>query len=170
MHVLSDRSGLPVVVGVSSGNTHEGEALKPIVTELQTRRDPRHGRCVKPGKLYADKAYDRNDLRRRLRGKRIAVRIARKGVESSQRLGRHRGVIERTMSWLIGYRRPPSATNATPATTWPFSGSLPHCAATSGSSGSPHRTRSQTGVLPSPSGPSTGPLRSARPCPVPTLA
>ncbi|WP_420538112.1 transposase [Nonomuraea pusilla] len=67
MHVLSDRSGLPVVVGVSSGNTHDSQGLKPMVTELQTRRDPRHGRCGKPGKLHADKAYDRDDLRRWLR-------------------------------------------------------------------------------------------------------
>jgi hypothetical protein len=28
-----------------------------------------------------------------------------RGVDSSQRLGRHRWVIERTMSWLTGYRR-----------------------------------------------------------------
>ncbi|CAM5517801.1 hypothetical protein SCYAM73S_01123 [Streptomyces cyaneofuscatus] len=31
--------------------------------------------------------------------------IARKSVESSQRLGRRRWVVERTMSWLSGYRR-----------------------------------------------------------------
>ena len=30
---------------------------------------------------------------------------AREGVESSQTLGRHRWVIDRTMSWLTGYRR-----------------------------------------------------------------
>ncbi|MEU7769108.1 transposase, partial [Nocardia sp. NPDC049190] len=28
---------------------------------------------------------------------------AGKGIESSQRLGRHRWVIERTISWLTGY-------------------------------------------------------------------
>jgi transposase len=39
------------------------------------------------------------------RDKRIGVRIARKGIESSERLGRRRWVIERTMSWLSGYRR-----------------------------------------------------------------
>lgn len=33
------------------------------------------------------------------------MRIARKGIESSERLGRRRGVIERTMSWRSGYRR-----------------------------------------------------------------
>jgi transposase len=34
-----------------------------------------------------------------------AVRIARRGVESSERLGRHRWKAERTIAWLAGYRR-----------------------------------------------------------------
>ncbi len=33
------------------------------------------------------------------------VRIARKGIESSQRLGRHRWVVERTFAWLNSFRR-----------------------------------------------------------------
>jgi transposase len=33
------------------------------------------------------------------------VRIARRGIESSQRLGRHRWVVERTVAWLNRYRR-----------------------------------------------------------------
>jgi transposase len=33
------------------------------------------------------------------------VRIARKSIESSEHLGRQRWVIERTVSWLYGYRR-----------------------------------------------------------------
>jgi hypothetical protein len=36
---------------------------------------------------------------------RLTPRIARKGVESSQRLGLHRWTIERTMAWLAGRRR-----------------------------------------------------------------
>lgn len=59
----------------------------------------------KPQRLHADKAYDVPHLRRWLWGKHIGVRIARKGIESSQRLGRRRWVIERTMSWLTSYRR-----------------------------------------------------------------
>jgi hypothetical protein len=31
--------------------------------------------------------------------------VARKGIESSTRLGRHRWVVERTVSWLAGCRR-----------------------------------------------------------------
>ncbi|WP_437113188.1 transposase [Streptomyces griseoviridis] len=58
-----------------------------------------------PCGLHADKAYDVRRLRRWLWGQHIGVRIARKGIESSERLGRRRWVIERTMSWLTGYRR-----------------------------------------------------------------
>jgi transposase len=35
----------------------------------------------------------------------ILIRIARKGIESSQRLGRHRWIIEACLSWLLRYRR-----------------------------------------------------------------
>ncbi len=31
--------------------------------------------------------------------------IARRGIETSDRLGRHRWVIERSLTWLTGYRR-----------------------------------------------------------------
>jgi transposase len=36
---------------------------------------------------------------------RITPRIARRRIESSARLGRHRWVIERSLAWLVGYRR-----------------------------------------------------------------
>ncbi|MFJ2277198.1 IS5 family transposase [Streptomyces sp. NPDC087866] len=85
--------------------THDSLALKPMVEGLQTRHDPHRGRHFKPQRLHADKADDVPHLRKWLRGKHIGVCIARKGVESSERLGRRRWVIERTMSWLTGYRR-----------------------------------------------------------------
>jgi hypothetical protein len=40
-----------------------------------------------------------------VRSRIIAVRIARRGIESSAALGRHRWVIERTMAWLFGCHR-----------------------------------------------------------------
>jgi transposase len=36
----------------------------------------------------------------------ITSRIARRGIESTEKLGRHRWKIERTIAWLGGYRRP----------------------------------------------------------------
>jgi transposase len=62
-------------------------------------------RRKRPDKLHADKAYDLPRCRRYLRQRGIRNRIARKGIESSQRLGRHRWVIERTLAWLNQYRR-----------------------------------------------------------------
>ena len=35
----------------------------------------------------------------------MAPRIARRGIDSSQRLGRHRWVIERTFAWMNRFRR-----------------------------------------------------------------
>jgi transposase len=40
-----------------------------------------------------------------LRRRGITPRIARRAVESSRRLGRHRYVVERSLAWLVGYRR-----------------------------------------------------------------
>ncbi len=66
----------------------------------------RPGRLRKrPKKLHADKGYDFPRCRKALRKRGIKARIARRGVESSERLGRHRWVVERTLSWLNRYRR-----------------------------------------------------------------
>jgi transposase len=59
----------------------------------------------RPAKLHADKAYDAAILRRDLRTRGITPRIARRGVDSSERLGRYRWVVERTFAWLLGCRR-----------------------------------------------------------------
>ena len=40
-----------------------------------------------------------------LRQRGITPRIARRGVESSQRLGRHRWKVERSLAWLLANRR-----------------------------------------------------------------
>lgn len=102
---MSDRNGLPLTVAVSAANTHDSLALKPLVMAIpavKSRRGPRRSR---PEKLHADKAYDQPALRRWVRDQGIKVRIARKGIESAEKLGKHRWVIERTMAWLTGYRR-----------------------------------------------------------------
>ena len=59
----------------------------------------------RPEKLHADKGYDYAFCRRALRERGIRARIARRGVESSERLGRYRWVVERTGAWLNQFRR-----------------------------------------------------------------
>ena len=59
----------------------------------------------RPAKLHGDKGYDYPTCRRMLRQRGITPRIARRGVESSQRLGRHRWKVERSLAWLLANRR-----------------------------------------------------------------
>jgi hypothetical protein len=47
-----------------------------------------------PHKLHADKAYESAALRQGLEERLILPRIARRGVESSEHLGRYRWVVE----------------------------------------------------------------------------
>ena len=72
------------------------------IPPIRSRRGPRRRR---PARLHGDKGYDYDHLRRWLRSRGIVPRIAHKGIESSIRLGRHRWVVERTVSWLAGCRR-----------------------------------------------------------------
>ena len=103
--MLTDRSGLPLAVAVSAANTHDSLALIPLVQAVPAIRSRRGPRRRRPDKLHADKGYDYDQLRAWLRARGITPRIARRGVETSQRLGRHRWVIERSIAWLTGYRR-----------------------------------------------------------------
>ncbi|MFH0246320.1 IS5 family transposase [Streptomyces sp. HK10] len=100
IHLITDRNGLPLSVGISGANTHDSQALVPLVRGIPPIRSRR-----RPGRLYGDKGYDYAHLRRWLSRRGIRHRIARKGVDSSTRLGRHRWVVERTVSWLAGCRR-----------------------------------------------------------------
>ncbi len=78
------------------------DAIRPI---RGTRGRPGRPR-KRPKKLHADKGYDYfARCKKALRKRGIKARIARRGVDSSERLGRHRWVVERTLSWLNRYRR-----------------------------------------------------------------
>jgi transposase len=103
--VLTDATGLPLAVAVSAANTHDSRALIPLVQAIPAIRSRRGPRRRRPGRLHADKGYDYDHLRAWLRARRITPRIARRGVETSERLGRHRWVVERSLAWLTGYRR-----------------------------------------------------------------
>jgi transposase len=82
--------------------------LEQLVDAVPAVKGPRRrpGRPRKrPGKLHGDKGYDYPRCRRALRRRGITPRIARRDIESSQKLGRHRYVVERSLAWLVGYRR-----------------------------------------------------------------
>jgi transposase len=106
-HVLCDRNGLPLHVLATGANAHDSTMLAPLLDTnpgVRERQGPGRPRR-RPGKLHADKGYDYPRCRRYLQRRGIGVRIARRGIEDSTRLGRVRWVVERTISWLLSFRR-----------------------------------------------------------------
>jgi transposase len=90
---------------VTAANTNDSLAFEALLDDLPTVRTPAGGWRCRPEKVHADKAYDHRGCRGYLTRRGIKVRIARRGVESSQRLGRHRWKAERSIAWLAGCRR-----------------------------------------------------------------
>lgn len=91
---------------MTAANVHDSRMLAPLLDALRPIRTGRRGRPRRrPAKLHADKGYDYCRCRRACVARGVRHRIARKGVESKTRLGRHRWVVERTMAWLARYRR-----------------------------------------------------------------
>jgi IS5 family transposase len=90
---------------LSAANIPDGKMMEATLEALEPIRRPLGRPRKRPAKLHADKAYDAAERRQALRRRGITPRIARRGVESSQRLGRHRWVVERTHSWMNRFRR-----------------------------------------------------------------
>lgn len=104
-HLVVDRRGTPLGVRLSPANRHDSLMLAPTLDAVPGVRHGRGRPRKRPKKLHADKAYDGRRCRTECRARSIMPRIARRGVETSERLGRHRWVVERTFAWLNRFRR-----------------------------------------------------------------
>jgi transposase len=105
-HLVTNARGTPLGLTLSGANRHDSRMLAPTLDAVPPIRTGHRGRPRRrPGKLHADKAYDHRRCRQECRARGITPRIARRGIESSTHLGRHRWVVERTFAWLARYRR-----------------------------------------------------------------
>jgi transposase len=100
-----DRQGTPLGFVLSPANRHDSQMLAPALDAVPPIKGRRGRPRCRPDKLHADKAYDHRVCRRACRRRGITPRIARRGIDSSERLGRHRWVVERTLAWLNRCRR-----------------------------------------------------------------
>jgi transposase len=105
LHLAVEGGGLPLSLLVTAANTNDSLVFEALLDDIPPVRTPAGGRRCRPEKVHADKAYDHRRCRGYLSGRGIKVRIARCGIESSQRLGRHRWKAERSIAWLAGCRR-----------------------------------------------------------------
>jgi hypothetical protein len=106
--VLTERGGAPLVALTTAANVNEGTMLEALVDAVRPIHRPagQPGRPRRrPHKLRADKASDSDRCRTVLRRRGIIPRIARRLIDSSERLGRYGWVVERTIAWLHRNRR-----------------------------------------------------------------
>ena len=104
-HLVTDAQGTPLGLTLSGVNRHDSMMLAPTLDAVPGVRNGQGRPRRRPSKLHADKAYDHKRCRTQCRARSVTPRIARRGIETSQTLGRHRWVVERTFAWLAQFRR-----------------------------------------------------------------
>ena len=104
-HLLVDAGGIPLVVGLSGANVPDTITLKAMIENIPNIAG-KVGRPIhRVDKIHADKGYDSARNREVVNKMGMIPKIARRGIESKDRLGRHRWFVERTISWFHGLRR-----------------------------------------------------------------
>ena len=74
----------------TAANVHDSTVFEELVDSVLPVKGKRGRPRKRPDKLHVDKGYDYPRCRRFLSKRGIKVRIARRGLESSERLGRWR--------------------------------------------------------------------------------
>jgi transposase len=103
--VMVDEAGVPLVIRSAGANASDHKQILPVLLDF-----PRVGGAPGrpkglPDEAYADRGYDSEPLRASLRGLGIEPQVAKRGTPHGRGLGKVRGVVERTISWLKGLRR-----------------------------------------------------------------
>jgi transposase len=104
-HLVTDRRGTPLAVRLTGANIHDSTMLEEMLDAIPAIAGKPGRTLRRPRKCHADKGYDYPRCREACRRRRILPRIARRGIESKEKLGRHRWVVERGFAWLNRFRR-----------------------------------------------------------------
>lgn len=98
--MIVDATGTPLAATVTAANVADVKQLESLVDG----NPPVPGKRARPRRrrkeVYADRAYDSEPHRKRLRRRGIRPRIARRKTAHGSGLGKVRWVVERTLSWL----------------------------------------------------------------------
>ena len=90
---------------LTGANAHDVTQLIPLVEAIPPIGGKPGRPRRRPDRLYADRAYDSEPHRARLRHRGIQPVIARRRTAHGSGLGQFRWVIERTNAWYHQFRR-----------------------------------------------------------------
>lgn len=90
---------------LTGGNRNDVTQLLPLLDAVPPVRGRRGRPRRRPQAVFADRGYDHDIYRKKLRARGILPVIARRGTSHGSGLGRYRWVVERTFAWLHGFRR-----------------------------------------------------------------
>jgi transposase len=103
-HVMVDAQGIPLTGEITGANVPEIKELVPLVDScgpLDEQGEPQR----RPDEVYGDRAYDSEPHREELRQRGVEPKLAKRNTEHGSGLGVFRWVVERTISWLHGFRK-----------------------------------------------------------------
>ena len=102
-HLAVEAGGVPVAGATTAANVADVTQLVPLVDAGPQLHDG--GPIHRPKGLYADRAYDSEPHRRQLWARGIVPHLAKRRTAHGSGLGVYRWVVERTISWLHGFRK-----------------------------------------------------------------
>ena len=104
-HVIVDAHGIPLATITTGGNRNDVTQLIPLIEAIPPIRGKRGRPLRRPRHLYADRGYDHESYRDRVRRFEITPHIARRGSEHGSGLGIYRWVVEGAIALLHWFRR-----------------------------------------------------------------
>jgi transposase len=104
-HLLVDRNGVPLEIRITGANRHDVLEIIPLVVNMPSIAGKPGHPIQKPKAVQADRAYHDRAVDALLSWLGITPLIAKRNTPHGSGLGKTRWVVERTISWLRGFRR-----------------------------------------------------------------
>lgn len=104
-HLLVDRNGIPLEIRVTGANRHDVLEIIPLVANMPPIAGKPGHPIQRPHAIQADRAYQDANVDDILKWLGIKPLIAQRNTPHGSGLGKTRWVVERTFSWIRGFRR-----------------------------------------------------------------
>jgi transposase len=90
---------------VTGGNRNDVTQLLPLLEAIPKIRGIPGRPAQRPGRIYADRGYDHDSHRVRVRALGVTPVIARRKTANGSGLGTKRWYVERSFAWLHAFKR-----------------------------------------------------------------